>query len=321
MSENYLRIINGDCRKVLRELPDCSVQCCVTSPPYLGLRDYGHPDQIGQEKTPDEFVKTMVEVFRDVRRVLKDDGTLWLNLGDCYSGSGCGGNPADSVHQKQSTNRGSDQIARSKRRGRGDSFVPGLPAKNLIGIPWRVALALQADGWYLRSDIIWSKKNCFPDSVTDRPGRSHEHIFLLSKSPKYFYDADAIKEPCIYKVDGTGTAARKSRSEGNKPAPNAERNGMKKEQQCAGMRNKRDVWTVATSSYSGAHFATFPPDLIKPCILAGSRLGDAVLDPFGGSGTTARAALEFGRRAILIELNPEYLPLIEQRTRVSIGLL
>ena len=325
-----IQIINQDCRLALKQLPGESVQCCVTSPPYWGLRNYGHPDQIGQEKTPDDFVKTMVEVFAGVKRVLKDDATLWLNLGDCYSGSGCGGNPPESIHQKQSTNRGSDVIVRSKRNakrwGGGDSSVDGLPSKNLIGIPWRVALALQADGWYLRSDIIWAKRNCMPESVTDRPTRSHEYIFLLTKSPKYYYDAEAIKEPCIYDVDGTGTAARKARQKDDaKSLPTIERAGIRPggfthEEQCTGMRNKRDVWTVAPANYTGSHFATFPPDLIRPCVLAGTRPGDTVLDPFGGSGTTGQVALEYGRNAILIELQADYIPMIQARTNVTQGL-
>lgn len=187
-----LKIINGDCRTALRELADESVQCCVTSPPYWGLRDYGHPDQIGQEKTPDEFVQTMVVVFREVRRVLRNDGTVWLNLGDSYAGSNRGVMADGSVvgGSKQKTNRGTVAGVILKTND-----IPGLKPKDLIGIPWRVALALQADGWYLRSDIIWAKQNCMPESVTDRPTRSHEYIFLLTKSPKYFYDHEAIKEP------------------------------------------------------------------------------------------------------------------------------
>ena len=214
----------------------------------------------------------------------------------------------------------------AKRWGGGDSSVDGLPSKNLIGIPWRVALALQADGWYLRSDIIWAKRNCMPESVTDRPTRSHEYIFLLTKSPKYYYDAEAIKEPCIYDVDGTGTAARKARQKDDaKSLPTIERAGIRPggfthEEQCTGMRNKRDVWTVAPANYTGSHFATFPPDLIRPCVLAGTRPGDTVLDPFGGSGTTGQVALEYGRNAILIELQADYIPMIQARTNVTQGL-
>lgn len=340
----------GDCRDVLKTLPDESVQCCVTSPPYWGLRDYGHPGQIGQERTPQEFVTAMCQVFSEVRRVLKADGTCWLNLGDSYAS-----NPASGGKQSPLMTGGEH-----KRTPSGIAYQrpPGLKPKDLIGIPWRVALALQADGWYLRSDIVWAKANCMPESVTDRPTRSHEFIFLLTKSERYFYDHEAIKEPCIYDVDGTGTAARKARSEGNKLVPTDKTNGirpggyknsvnfdgknkgaekqrchsrrhagfndrsddMEREEQCTGMRNKRDVWTVAPANYPEAHFATYPPDLIKPCILAGTRAGDVVLDPFGGSGTTGMVALELGRRAVLIELNPDYEKFITQRTTITPGL-
>lgn len=356
-----LTILNGDCREVLKTLPDCSVQCCVTSPPYFGLRSYLRKDdpmkarEIGSEQSPQEYVQTMVEVFREVRRVLKDDGTLWLNLGDSYSGSMQGSGTVEPFH-KQASNRGScDLMVRKKTKQPAD----GLKPKDLIGIPWRVAFALQADGWWLRSDIIWSKPNTMPESVTNRCTRSHEYIFLLTKSARYYYDHEAIKEPCIYDVDGTGTAARKARvKEGDKGFPTSERNGMRnggyknsvnfdgknkgnekqrghsrrhdgfnerwdkmeKEEQYIGMRNKRDVWEVSPASYKEAHFATFPPDLIKPCILAGSRPGDTVLDPFGGSGTTGEVSLELGRKAILIELNRDYIPLIERRTNVTPGL-
>jgi DNA modification methylase len=358
--DHRLEIYCGDALAVLKSLPDSSAQCCVTSPPYWGLRDYGVEGQLGLEKTPDEYVEAMRQVFSEVRRVLKKDGTLWLNLGDSYAGSGKGGTPESSGHQKQRTNRGTvtffDKSKRydSKRWGGGNNPHGGkIKPKDLIGIPWRVAFALQADGWYLRSDIIWAKSNCMPESVTDRPTRSHEYVFLLSKSQRYFYDSEAIKEPCIYDVDGTGTAARKARSqEGQKSYPTGERNGMRsggyknsvnfegknkgndkqrghsrrhdgfndrwdameKEEQCTGMRNKRDVWTIAPATYPQAHFATYPPDLIKPCILAGSKAGDVVLDPFGGSGTTGEVSLELGRNSVLIELNPDYIPLIEKRT-------
>lgn len=351
-----LTILNGDCREMLKTISNESIQCCVTSPPYWGLRDYGHPGQIGQEETPERFVETMRQVFSEVRRVLREDGTLWLNLGDSYAndcfGTGMGGSPA-----KQFTNRGTTHNLSESDCYRG--IPQGLKRKDLIGIPWRVALALQSDGWYLRSDIIWAKANCMPESVTDRPTRSHEYIFLLSKSARYFYDHEAIKEPCIYDVDGTGTAARKARaSEDLKSHPTAAREGirpggyknsvnfdgknkgaekqrghsrrhdgfnerwdkMEREEQCPGMRNKRDVWTIAPANYPEAHFATYPPALIKPCILAGSRPNDTVLDPFGGSGTTGEVALELGRKAVLIELNPKYIPLIERRTFVTPGL-
>ena len=353
-----LTILTGDCRTLLKTLPDESVQCCVTSPPYFGLRDYGVAGQIGLEKTPDEYVAEMVAVFREVRRVLRDDGTLWLNLGDSYaSGKGTCFNPGGGV-----SSMGKDRKEASAhpldRGNKSDLEKVGLKPKDLIGIPWRVAFALQADGWYLRSDIIWAKANCMPESVTDRPTRSHEYVFLMSKSARYFYDQEAIKEPCIYDVDGTGTAARKARAVGNKLMPTAERNGirpagyknavnfdgknkgnekqrghsrrhdgfndrwdaMEKTEQCTGMRNKRDVWTIAPANYPEAHFATFPPDLIRPCIRAGSRPGGTVLDPFFGSGTTGQVALEEGRRAIGCELNPEYVKLATKRCHVTPGL-
>lgn len=361
-------ILTGDCRDILPTLPDESVQCCVTSPPYYGLRDYGVVGQIGLEKTPEQYIKKLVWIFREVRRVLKKDGTLWLNLGDSYTGRGKGGNPESG---KQATNRGnqtvgtlygktgeSARIAAQTNITRRYNSQMGLKPKDLMMIPARVALALQADGWWLRSDIIWAKANCMPESVTDRPTRSHEYIFLLTKSAKYFYDHEAVKEPCIYDVDGTGTAARKARTAGNKLAPTNQVNGirpggyknsvnfdgknsgnekqrghsrshhgfnerwdeMEKQEQCTGMRNKRDVWTIAPANYPEAHFATFPPALIKPCIMAGSRHGDTVLDPFGGSCTTGMVATELGRKSILIELNPEYVKLGQTRTNVTAGL-
>jgi DNA modification methylase len=349
-----LSVFNGDSLAVLKTLPDESVQCCVTSPPYWGLRDYGVDGQMGLEKTPEEYVSKMTQLFREVRRVLKPNGTCWINLGDSYNGSGKGGNPPDSPHKFQQSNAGS--LSGAKNRKGWD----GLKPKDLVGIPWRVAFALQADGWWLRQDIVWHKANCMPESVTDRCTRSHEYIFMFTKSERYFYDHEAIKEPAIYDVDGTGTEARKARaSEELKSHPDGERNGIRpagyknsvnfegknqgNEKQrghgrrhdgfndrwdaaeadgaVTGMRNKRSVWKVAPACYPEAHFATYPPDLIKPCILSGSRAGDVVLDPFGGSGTTGQVALELGRKAILIELNKDYLPLIMKRTLVTPGLL
>lgn len=361
-----LQILRGDCRQEIKNIPDESVQCCVTSPPYFGLRSYlpkGHRDkakEIGQEKTPAEYVQALVELFREVRRVLKKHGTFWLNLGDSYAGGGNGWGGSFAKDGIRCAEPGTDKNKATRFGKRG--AVDGLKPKDLIGIPWRVAFALQADGWWLRSDIIWHKSNCMPESVTDRPTRSHEYIFLLSKSQKYFYDYEAIKEPAIYDIDGTGTAARKARAADNlKSHPTAERSGirpersagyknsvnfdgknngyekqrghsrkhagfnerwdkMSHEEQCIGMRNKRDVWSVAPAQYREAHFATFPKDLILPCILAGSRPGNIVLDPFGGSGTTAEVAIETGRRAIVIELNEGYVPMIERRTNVTLGL-
>lgn len=256
------RIIEGDCRESLRTLDAGSVQTCVTSPPYFGLRDYGHDGQIGLEPTPDEFVAELVSVFREVRRVLRDDGTLWLNLGDSYASDfkGTGG-----LNSKQPTNAGSLYAPRK--------FNHGAKPKDLLGIPWRVAFALQADGWYLRSDIIWSKPNPMPESVTDRPTKAHEYVFLLSKSPRYFYDADAIREK-LADANAQRTTAHYDTAD-RYGAGNGGNGGL--DSLAARMRsgehsgaNKRSVWTVATQPYPGAHFATFPPKLIEPCILAGS---------------------------------------------------
>lgn len=336
------KCIIGDCLTVLPTLESESAQMCVTSPPYWGLRDYGHDGQLGLEPTPEEYVARMVDVFREVRRVLRDDGTLWLNLGDSYAASGNGGNPSGSVHTKQSTNAGSCNGAHvAKPR----IATTGLKPKDLVGIPWRVAFALQADGWYLRQDIIWHKPNPMPESVLDRCTKAHEYIFMLSKSARYYYDNEAIKEPAIYFDDD-----RKGRaSDEHKSAPDAMKNGiravykdarsyddkntdkqrghgrrhagfndrwdgMDKSEQCGAMRNKRSVWTVATKPYSGAHFATFPPELIEPCILAGSKSGAVVLDPFGGSGTTGQVCESLGRQWLLIELNAAYADLAKDRT-------
>jgi len=295
-----IQVLNGDCREILPTLPAGSVQCCVTSPPYFGLRDYGVAGQIGLETTPNEFIAAMVEVFREVRRVLADDGTLWLNLGDSYAMStkGAGG------QGKQHTNAGSVHADRSWR------IPTGFKPKDLLMIPARVALALQADGWWLRSHIIWHKPNPMPESVTDRPTSSHESIFLLTKSARYFYDAEAVKEnstefertPNRARVD---TGIRKGKTDARIDAVN----------QCGvnELRNLRNVWTVATQPFSGAHFATFPPALIEPCIKAGSRPGDTVLDPFGGAGTTGLVADRLNRNAILIELNPTYAAMAGDR--------
>lgn len=311
----------GDCLDVLRTLADKSVQMCVTSPPYFGLRDYGVPGQIGQEPTPGEFVAKLADVFREVRRVLRDDGTLWLNLGDSYAGSGRG---AWNVSDEEKTARGVKEVYRPKSRaggtgvgdtakiaavtkGSGDDRNYGLKPKDLIGIPWRVALALQEDGWFLRADIIWHKPNPMPESVTDRPTKAHEYLFLLSKSPTYYYDTDAIAE--------RGAGREKF---GNSRLPskavNADRNDSgRRDMTIPETRNRRSVWTVATHAYPGSHFATFPPKLIEPCILAGSRIGDTVLDPFGGAGTTGLVASRLGRHALLIELNPAYAEMARRR--------
>lgn len=312
------------------------MQCCVTSPPYWGLRDYGHVGQLGREKTPDEYVAKMVEVFRELRRVLKNDGTLWLNLGDSYANDGkwggsSGGKHASALHG----NPGG--LGRGKRE-------TGLKPKDLVGIPWMVAFALRADGWWLRQDIIWSKPNPMPESVTDRCTKAHEYLFLLSKSARYYYDAEAIQEQGSWMPDDSkmpdgwdsgdgahGTIHRNGREKGrrtDKQRGHGRRHAgfndrwdeMEKKELCSGKRNKRDVWSIACAPFTDAHFATYPPDLIKPCILAGSKPGDVILDPFAGSGTTGMVALELGRKALLIELNPEYVKLIEKRCDVTPGL-
>jgi DNA modification methylase len=301
-----ISVINGDALTELRKLPAESVQCCVTSPPYWGLRDYGIDGQLGLEKTPEEYVTKIVEIFREVSRVLRDDGTLWLNLGDSYAG--CGGfspnTPSNLNGSKQNTSVGSIK-GTIKPRGL-------LKPKDLVGIPWRVAFALQADGWYLRSDIIWHKPAPMPESVTDRPTNSHEYIFLLSKSQRYYYDAEAIRDKAV--VEGGRICGPKNDASRNDASTTGSIRGDGQ------FRNKRTVWTIATHPYKEAHFATFPEKLPKLCILAGSKPGDMVLEPFAGSGTTLRVALELGRHAVGIELNPEYCKLIEQRCNTTPGM-
>lgn len=295
------RLYFGDCRDTMRDLKaqGVRVQCCVTSPPYYGLRDYGHPGQIGLEKTPAEYVAALVEVFEGVRELLADDGVLWLNLGDSYTGSA--NNGGEYSKTMQGTQAATGKSLPSKR---GD----GLKPKDLIGIPWTVALALRAAGWYLRQDVVWHKPNPMPESVTDRCTKAHEYLFLLAKSERYYWDAEAMKERAVCdtwpNVGRSQDAARAVISGG--PTQGAREN--------AETRNRRSVWTVATQPYSGAHFAVFPAALIEPCILAGSRPGDLVLDPFMGSGTTAQVAQALGRQWIGCELNPEYAPLQQART-------
>jgi len=348
-----VRIINGDCRDVLKTLPDASVNCCVTSPPYWGLRDYGCAGQIGMERTPEEYVQKLVDVFREVRRVLRDDGTLWLNIGDSYAGSSKG------FGDTKTKNKGNVYCRIGQRK---PGYVGGdIKPKDLIGIPWMVAFALRADGWYLRQDIIRSKPNPMPESVKDRCTKAHEYIFLLSKSARYYFDASAIAEQPVY---GGNDARYKRAVEGQKSNPDAEKNGIRPRswngsqfhdgknlaihpntgkkripagwktgkgnhgnfhedgrarevEYTAGIcetRNKRSVWTVPTYGYRDAHFATFPPALIRPCILAGCPVGGTCLDPFGGSGTVGEVCEMEGRNSILIELNPAYVKLAEKRT-------
>jgi len=369
---NY-EIKQGDCLDVLKTLPSESVNCCITSPPYWGLRDYGTGEwiggdpscshkrdskqseltqtghrnlegavgdgiykdkckrcgakridsQIGLEITPESYVQKMVDVFREVRRVLRNDGTLWLNLGDTYSA-------------QRWTKKGETTTPAQPMNGMSDTWraiaptkESGLPDKNLVGIPWRVAFALQADGWYLRQDIIWHKPNPMPESVTDRCTKAHEYIFLMSKNPNYYFDNESIKERSVWDVDGNGTIKRAERQrEGLKSNPTEIKNGIRikypngkhgEGQQSPktiyGKRNKRSVWSVNVRPYKEAHFATFPKELIEPCVLAGCPKDGTILDPFGGSGTTAEVAIENGRNALLIELNPEYIELA--KTRIS----
>jgi DNA modification methylase len=346
-----VRIYTGDARTVLAPLPERSVQMCVTSPPYFGLRDYNVEGQIGLEPTVDEYVSALVDVFREVRRVLKDDGTCWVNLGDTYAS-------AWPCNRRNVVGEGS--LPNGKREARPPRMPEGLKEKDLIGIPWRVAFALQADGWYLRQDIIWHKPNPMPESVKDRCTKSHEYLFLLSKSPRYYYDAEAIAEPATWEPstskmpDGwdTGEGAHGSfhRNGREKGGPSSQKGSTFDRDKTAEhqmgraqkgprfgghkygdsddpahatksgnvyegseKRNKRSVWTIATQKFSEAHFATFPTKLIEPCILAGSREGDTVLDPFGGSGTTGLVSDRLNRDAILIDLNPEYIDMARKR--------
>lgn len=338
------KIIFGDCRDTMRDLKaqGVRVQCCVTSPPYFGLRDYGHPGQIGLEKTPAEYVAALVEVFEGVRELLADDGVLWLNLGDSYAGTGKsgGGKSGGGAQGKRWEECGMDTEG-----PRGGKWMPppaGYKAKDLMGMPWRVAFALQAAGWYLRQDIIWHKPNPMPESVTDRCTKAHEYLFLLTKSERYYFDALAIQEDAQIWTGRAGTfdrsgnpvaehvipgqSAAQHRPRVNEKERKALRTDVESRHRSSipggqslqaepnGKRNRRSVWTVPTQPYSGAHFAVFPPALIEPCILAGSRPGDLVLDPFMGSGTTAQVAQALGRQWIGCELNPEYAPLQQERT-------
>lgn len=291
-------IIQGDSLEVLKTLPSESVQCCVTSPPYYALRDYGVDGQIGLEETPEQYIEKLVDVFRDVRRVLKDNGTLWVNIGDSYCGTGDKGNCKD---PKYYDGRNGQSVSRNR-------VVKGCKPKDLIGIPWMLAFALREDGWYLRQDIIWHKPNPMPESVTDRCTKSHEYIFFLSKSAKYYYDADAIKEPTVTHDDNLRDrdATKLNNCPGRTRMGGLTHNDYD-------FRNKRDVWSVSTKPYGGAHFATYPEELILPCILAGSKEGDTVLDPFNGAATTGVVSMKNKREYIGIELNPEYVALSEKR--------
>ncbi len=337
-------ILVGDCRARLRELEPGSVQTCVTSPPYWGLRDYGVEGQLGLEESPDAFVANLVEVFREVRRVLRDDGTLWLNLGDSYAGSPGG---MQGKNGERCSRTFTARIDLEKK-------AAGLKTKDLVGIPWMVAFALRADGWYLRSEVIWHKPNPMPESVKDRPTKSHEQIFLLSKRETYFYDEDAIRTPLSPKTHTTYGSERRSKGTDGlgrvmsdnlsrdipvrKPKVNAAGETMGASRRDVWVVDedeymqflawkaeregvKTDVWKVATHPFKEAHFATFPPELIEPCILAGSRVGDGVLDPFSGAGTTGLVALKHGRSYMGIELNPAYAAMADRRIREDQTLL
>jgi DNA modification methylase len=301
-----VRIINADVMDGLAQLESESVHCVVTSPPYFGLRDYGMPGQIGLEPTPGHYVYKLVQVFSEIKRVLRTDGTAWLNLGDSYQTQGGRGEARMVELGKPSKN--AKTVAEARGLAPGTKKHPGLKPKDLIGIPWRVAFALQADGWWLRQDIIWSKPNPMPESVTDRCTKAHEYLFLLTKAERYFYDAEAIAEASSG-LSGGGFSQKYLESQ---PAHGAM---MLARPTDNGTRNKRSVWEVTTQPFPEAHFATFPPALIEPCIKAGCPEGGTVLDPFGGSGTTGLVADRLKRNAILIELNPEYAAMAERRVK------
>ena len=307
------KILVGDCLEQMAHIESQSVQTCVTSPPYWGLRDYGHNGQMGLEKTPDEYVANLVEVFAEVRRVLKDDGTLWLNLGDSYaSGAGTCFNPGGGENSLGKNRKATG--AHPLDRGNKSTLAKvGLKPKDLIGIPWRVAFALQADGWYLRQDIIWAKPNPMPESVKDRCTKSHEYLFLLSKSPKYYYDNEAIKEPAVTTEGRPSGVVRDRVYEYNSKQAllGRKRGGNITPEPIT--RNKRDVWTINTKPFKGAHFATMPEALVEPCVLAGSKEGDIVFDPFLGSGTVAVVAERHRRNWIGCELNPDYSVIAKSR--------
>lgn len=301
------RVFNGDCLEGLRELPDGAAQTCVTSPPYFGLRDYGHDGQIGLEESPADYVDKLVAVFREVRRALADDGTVWLNLGDSYSRSPKKGGSGPNGKNEHRWNYAGAQ--------RPDIRTGGLAEKQLLGIPWRVAFALQDDGWFLRQDIIWHKPNPMPESVRDRCTKSHEYIFLLSKSPRYYFDAESISEPGTNRRPGNHASNKHIAVSETDPRARTKANLHKIGP--VDRRNRRSVWTVSTKAFAGAHFAVFPIALIEPCVIAGSAPGDLVIDPFAGSGTTGMAAGTHGRRFYGCELNPEYAEMATERIRAA----
>ena len=306
----------GDCRDIMRNWIELGVKVhtCVTSPPYFGLRDYECDGQIGLEKTPDEYIATLVDVFRHVRELLVDDGTLWVNIGDTYATNG-------GAHGGRSDNQRGVGAKRTHDNGGGDQQArrapEGLKPKDLIGIPWMLAFALRADGWYLRQDIIWHKPNPMPESVRDRCTKAHEYVFLLSKSEKYWFDHESVKEKAVGGQTGSAASFKREASKRQQAIPGQSSGTHRPDRAYVAYngetRNRRSVWTIATKPYKGAHFATFPEKLIEPCILAGAGLGDVVLDPFMGSGTTAAVAKRLGCHYMGCELNPENAPLIAAR--------
>lgn len=309
------QIIVGDAAESLAKLDAGSVRTCVTSPPYWGLRDYGNDGQLGLEGKPQEFVENLCKVFDEVWRVLADDGTVWVNLGDSYANGGMSNPSAKST------------LGGGKDRGAADYSIArkvpaGLKGKDLVGIPWRFAFAMQDRGWYLRQDIIWAKPNPMPESVTDRCTKSHEYVFLFSKQPKYFFDSVSIREPFAESSLSRLAQDVKNQVGSTRANAGAKTNGnMKALGDPEGGRNKRSVWNVGVARYKGAHFAVYPPALIEPCIKAGSAEGDTVLDPFSGSGTTGEVALQNGRNYLGLELNPDYAALSEKRISDAIGLM
>lgn len=306
-------IYTGDALTVLKTLPSESVNMCVTSPPYYGLRDYGVDGQIGLEETPDAYIERLTDVFREVRRVLRNDGTLWVNIGDSYAGGG-GGN----YNKTGINNAGGQHITNKRNRDEWLKSV-NLKPKDLIGIPWMLAFSLRADGWYLRQDIIWQKPNTTPESVRDRCTKSHEYIFLLSKSPQYFFNHDAMKEQAV--LPSVEKREKQPRYGGKKYTETPDKFNRTKSGNAydyTGYRNRRDVWSVTTQPFAGAHFAVFPEKLVEPCVLAGSPADGTVLDCFSGAGTTGVVCAKNGRQYIGIELNPEYVELAKRRIATAL---
>jgi DNA modification methylase len=307
--DELIQIYQGDCLSILPKIDSESIDACITSPPYYGLRDYGVNGQIGLEETPAEYVKKLVAAFQEIKRVLKNSGTLWLNLGDSYVANGSGQVPQTKSHPGSG-------YAGTNRNGK-----TGLKQKNLIGIPWKVAFALQAEGWILRQDIIWAKPNVMPESVTDRCTKSHEYIFLLSKSKKYYYDAEAIQEKMAESTIPRMNYRRMGNNNKSLKKEYSVRSIEYSESEKFGFRNKRSVWTVPTCPFRESHFATFPEGLITPCILAGCPPGGTTIDPFSGAGTVAHVSKKLGRKSIGIELNPDYIKMSDKRTSQGVLIL